>query len=102
VLLDLTASNTFAAITQAKYAALVGKLSRLLPEWKVEIQTYTMGIRGSFSPDTWKANLARFGLKGKKVDNILCKLEAQALNELTDIYEIRYAALQQLHCHDPN
>jgi ribonuclease HI len=79
----------------AKYTPLRERFSRLLPGWEVEIQTYTMGIRGSFSPDTWKANLTRFGLKGRKADRVLCEQVAHTLIELTDLYSVRHAALQQ-------
>jgi len=40
-----------------------------------------------------ESKLARFGLKGKRVDHILRELVAQTLTELTALYDVRHAAL---------
>ena len=53
-----------------------------------------MGIRGSYAPEVWRANLAKFGIKEKRADHILCEMVAQTLSELTDLYDVRHAALQ--------
>ncbi len=39
----------------ARYKSLRDLLARLLPGWEVEVQTYTVGIRGSHDPDRWYA-----------------------------------------------
>ena len=41
----------------ARYRPLRDLLVRLLPGWEVEIQTYTVGIRGSHDPDRWYAQM---------------------------------------------
>jgi len=79
----------------ARYTPLRALLSRLLPGWEVEIQTFTMGIRGSHDSDRWKANLNRLGVTGNRADRLLHDLVSQTLVELTDLYKVRYAALQQ-------
>jgi hypothetical protein len=79
----------------ARYTPLSARLARLLPGWEVEIQTYTIGIRGSLDSDRWKANLNRLGVTGNRANRLLHDLVSQALVELTDLYKVRYAALQQ-------
>ena len=78
----------------ARYRPLCDKLARLLPGWEVETHSYAMGIRGSYLSEVWRANLARFGLKGKRADYILRELVAHTLTELTALYDVRHAALQ--------
>jgi hypothetical protein len=79
----------------ARYTPLRELLARLLPGWEVEIQTYTMGIRGSHNSDKWKANLNKLGVTGNRANRLLHDLVSQTLVELTDMYKVRYAALQQ-------
>ena len=79
----------------ARYTPLRDRLARLLQGWEVEIQTYTMGIRGSHDSDRWKANLNRLGVTGTRAVRLLHDLVSQTLVELTDLYKVRYAALQQ-------
>ncbi len=43
----------------ARYKSLWDLLVRLFPGWKVETQTYTVGILGSHDPDRWYAQLRR-------------------------------------------
>jgi len=78
-----------------RYTPLRERLARLLPGWEVGIQTYTMGIRGSLDSDRWKTNLNRLGVTGNRADRLLHDLVSQTLVELTDLYKVRYAALQQ-------
>ena len=54
-----------------------------------------MGIRGSLDSDRWKTNLNRLGVTGNRADRLLHDLVSQTLVELTDLYKVRYAALQQ-------
>ena len=56
--------------------------------------TFTIGIRGSYDPDKWHANLTCFGLTAAQTDCLMRALVAQTLTELTDLYSVRYAALQ--------
>ena len=60
------------------------------------IQTFTVGVRGSYDTDRWYANLIRFGLKAVQTDSLMRELVLQTLAELTELYSVRYAALQQL------
>ena len=83
------------ALKTTPYTQLHNRLLRLLPGWKVEIQTYTMGISRTFSSTIWQANPTAFWLKGKKVDSIVCKQAAHTLTELTALYNTCHAALQQ-------
>ncbi len=81
--------------------ALRDGLARLLRGWTVEIQAYTMGIRGSHDPDRCSANLNQFGLTAARTETLIRDLTSQALVELTDIYSVRYAALQNRpHAHN--
>jgi hypothetical protein len=43
------------------------------------------------------ANLIRFGLKADQTDSLMRELVLQTLMELTELYSVRYAALQQHH-----
>ena len=69
---------------------------RHLPGWEVEIQTYTVGIRGSHDPDKWYAQLRRLEVTVARAERLMKDMVAQALTELTDLYSVRYAALQRL------
>jgi ribonuclease HI len=83
------------ALKTARYTPLRDRLERLLPAWEVDIQTYTVGIRGSHDPDRWHANLGRLGMTAVRADRLIQDMVSQALTELTDLYNIRYAALQR-------
>ena len=80
----------------ARYKSLRDLLARLLPGWEVEIQTYTVGIRGSHDPDKWYAQLRRLEVTVARAERLMKDMVAQALTELTDLYSVRYAALQRL------
>ena len=69
-------------------------LVRLLPGWEVEIQTYTVGIRGSHDPDRWYAQMRQLEVTAAQAERLMQDMVEQALTELTDIYSVRYAALQ--------
>ena len=60
----------------------------------MEIQTYTVGIRGSHDPDKWYAQLRRLEVTVARAERLMLGMVEQALTELTDIYSVRYAALQ--------
>ena len=89
--LSLHDTDTFKT---ARYTPLRDLLARLLPGWEVAIQTYTVGIRGSHDPDRWHANLGRLGMTAARADRLMQDMVSQALTELTDLYSVRYAALQ--------
>ena len=65
-----------------------------LPGWEVEILTFTIGIRGSYDPNRWNTNLSLFGLTAAQTERLMPALVSQTLTELTDLYNTRYAALQ--------
>jgi hypothetical protein len=78
----------------ARYRPLRDLLARLLPGWEVVIQTYTVGIRGSHDPDRWYAQLRQLEVTAARAERLMQDMVEQALTELTDIYSVRYAALQ--------
>lgn len=80
-----------------RYTPLKNRLAGHLAGWTVGILTFTIGIRGSYDPDRWYANLTCFGLTATQTDYLMRDLVAQTLKELTDLYSVRYAALQQHH-----
>ncbi len=79
---------------------LLAWAARLLPGWEVEIQTYTVGIRGSHDPDRWYSQLRLLEGTEAQAERLMQDMVAQALTELTDLYSVRYAqpeaALQRL------
>ena len=79
-----------------RYSPLRDRLARLLPAWNVGIQTYTVGIRGSHDSDRWHANLGQLGMTASRAERLILDMVSQALTELTDLYSVRYAALQRL------
>ena len=60
----------------------------------MKILTFSLGIRGSYIPDRWTANLNELGMSGKRVEKLMEGMVSQALKELTAIYSTRYAAIQ--------
>ncbi len=83
------------ALKTERYTPLRDQLERLLLAWEVDIQRYTVGIRGSHDPDRWHAILGRLGMTAARADRLIQDMVSQALTELTDLYNIRYAALQR-------
>ena len=67
---------------------------RLLQGWEVEIQTYTVGIRGSHDPDRWYAQMRQLEVTAAQSERLIQDMVEQALTELTAIYNVRYAALR--------
>jgi hypothetical protein len=67
---------------------------RLLPGWEVEVQTYTVGIRGSHDLNRWYVQLRLLEVTVARAELLMQDMVEQALTELTDIYSVRYAALQ--------
>ena len=84
-----------------RYTPLRERLARCLPGWEVTIQSFSMGIRGSFLPDQWRTNLSKFGLTSSSIDHIAREMVSQALTELTNLYNVRFAALQSPHDRGP-
>ncbi len=60
----------------------------------VVILTFTIGIRGSFDPNGWNTNLSCFILMAAQTERLMQALVSQTLTEPTDLYNTRYAALQ--------
>ena len=80
----------------ARYTPLRDQLAQSLPGWRVEIQAYSMGIRGSHDLERWKEQLGEFGLSERKLGNLIQDMVALTLGEMTEIYSVRYAALQNV------
>ncbi len=55
----------------ARYTPLIDLLASLLPNWKVSILTFSLGIRGSYIPDRWTVQLNRLGLMGARVEKLM-------------------------------
>ena len=53
----------------AWYTPLRDLLASLLPGWEERILTFSLGIRGSYIPDRWTANLNRLGMMVARVEN---------------------------------
>jgi hypothetical protein len=53
---DVLALQNTDTLKTVRYTPLRDRLVTLLPGWAVEIQAYTMGIRGSNDPDRSRAN----------------------------------------------
>ncbi len=80
----------------ARYKSLRDLLAQRLPGWEVEIQTYTVGIRGSRDPDRWYAQLLRLEVTAARAERLMQGMVTQAITELIDLYRVRYATLQRL------
>ena len=93
--LSLQGTDTYKIV---RYTPLRSRLAGLLPGWEVVILTvtFTIGIRGSYDPNRWSTNLSRFGLTDAQMEQLMQALVSQTLRltELTDLYNTRYAALQ--------
>jgi ribonuclease HI len=89
-----TALQDTDAYKRDRYTPLQNRLAGHLAGWQLGILTFTIGIRGSYDPDKWHANLTCFGLTAAQTDCLMRELVAQTLTELTDLYSVRYAALQ--------
>jgi hypothetical protein len=89
---DLNFSARTDGYKRERYLPLQEKLTRFLAEWKVDILTFTLGIRGSFQEATWKANLDRFGITGARSDQIMKKMVSRCLTELNSLFNVHRAA----------
>ena len=58
------------------------------------ILIFSLGIRGSYIPDRWTANLNKLGMLGARVEKLMEGMVSQARKELTAMYSTRYAAIQ--------
>ena len=84
----------------ARYTPLRDLQALLLPKWEESILTFRLGIRGSYIPDRWTAQLNRLGLMGARVEKLMEGMVSQALKELTAIYSTRYAAIHHTKTQD--
>jgi len=81
-----------------RYVPLRDKLSRCLPTgWTVDILPLSLGVRGSYSEQTWRAALERFGLTDTKAAELMLHLTAKCLAEADEIFTVRTAALNANH-----
>ena len=55
-----------------------------------------MGIRGPHDLERWKEQLSEFGISERKLGNLIQDMVALTLGEMTEIYSVRYAALQNV------
>ena len=55
-----------------------------------------MGIRGSHDLERWKEQLSEFGISERKLGNLIRDMVALTLGEMTEIYSVRYASLQNV------
>ncbi len=80
--------------TKVWYKSLQDFLARLLPGCEVEIQTYTVGIRGLHDPDYGGSKNSDETVA--LAERLMQDMVEQARTELTDIYSVLYAALQHV------
>ena len=81
-----------------RYVPLRDKLSGCLPVgWTVDILPLSLGVRGSFDEQTWRAALERFNLKGTKATEFMTELIAKCLAEADELFNVRAAALRASH-----
>jgi len=81
-----------------RYVPLRDKLSGCLPVgWTVDILPLSLGVRGSFDEQTWRAALERFNLKGTKATEFMTELTAKCLAEADELFNVRAAALRANH-----
>ena len=76
------------------------KLTRCLPAgWIVDILPLSLGVRGSFDEQTWRAALERFNLTGIKATlaEFMTELTAQCLARAEELFNVRAAALHANH-----
>ena len=73
------------------------RLAQQLPSWSVEVLTFTMGVRGSFSEPVWQAHLERLGLTPGECPALMLDLVAACLQELDSLFKCRSYALQANH-----
>jgi hypothetical protein len=81
------------AYKKARYQPIRDRIRVSLPTWRVEILTFTMGIRGSFNESVWNHNFALLGIYGPDVGKLMHELVSLCLDELADIYKARQASL---------
>jgi hypothetical protein len=78
-----------------RYVPLRDKLASCLSVgWTVDILPLSLGVRGSFDEQTWRAALERFGLKGAKATEFMTELTARCLAEADELFNVRAAALR--------
>ena len=80
---------------EERYAPLKDKLAGLLPGWKVETIAFSLGIRGSFNEEKWRADLERLKVPRPAMDKLMQELVAKCLVSLGDIYRTRQSALRE-------
>ena len=102
-ILEFTRPNDWASDWQEKtdaykeerYAPLRDKMAGLLPGWKVETGAFSLGIRGSFNEEKWRADLERLQVRGPAIAAIMQLMVSRCLASLGDIYRTRQAALRE-------
>ena len=65
---------------EVKYSRLRQTLERTLqPGWKVQIATFSVGVRGTIAKVNWKNSLAKVGVPTTKLDHIARRAIIDAL-----------------------
>ena len=75
------------AYKEERYAPLREKIAGLLPGWKVETITFSLGIRGSYNEEKWRADLEKFKVPGPTMAAIMQQMVSRCLALLGDILE---------------
>ena len=80
---------------EGRYAPLRDKIAGLLPGWKVETIAFSLGIRGSYNENKWRADLEKFRIPGPTVAAIMQQMVSRCLALLGDLYSTRRAAIHK-------
>ena len=73
-----------------RYSRLLDKLRQHLPAtWEGSIQTFTMGIRGSFREAEWKQALMDLGVSASSHRSILQSVVSTTLTSLESVFTAR-------------
>ena len=79
-----------------RYTQLRDKIATvtLLPRWKVEIVTFSLGIRGSYNELKWQTDLGGLEVKDRFMYKHMRELVDGCLTAMSEIYKTRAAALR--------
>lgn len=83
------------AYKEERYVPLRDKIAGLLPGWKVETIAFSLGIRGSYNEDKWRADLDKFKVPGPTMAAIIQQLVSRCLALMGDLYSTRRAAIHK-------
>ena len=82
---------------EVKYSRLRQTLERTLqPGWKVQIATFSVGVRGTIAKVNWKNSLAKVGVPTTKHDHIARRAIIDALKGFESLTQARSALYRSL------